>query len=398
MEEKEKNKIFQIFLPALLIVGIAVPTIARAGFFNFSGFFEDIESIFSAKQAKKDQSKKDSNQPVLVRSLKKGESGKEVIKLQKLLDKIFKSYDKEIITGYFGEITNEAIKNFQRIYDLRVSGKVNKETRSELNKIANKKGFNLSSPKGLSLAPGVRTASSVEHFQASNITLSKPKKDQRNYSLEDKPSYDISKIETAIFREVNDFRRISGKDPLKHKGALSRIAEKHSNYLAKINKDLVSRAKHCDYPLLIHEGFNFGSDVVERLKNSGLEFQSAGENLALFPLDKNLIYRYRSESDIKKCKKVKDFNFDNGWNQETKKKALKREIKQRKRLLKKARSVNWKQREWKNINEISRRAIRLWKNSFQHRKNMLKASFDASGVGVAIAGDYLIVTQVFIDS
>ncbi|MDF2537244.1 MAG: putative peptidoglycan-binding protein [Herbinix sp.] len=64
-------------------------------------------------------------------TLKRGSSGTEVTKLQKTLKEMgYYTYPK--ITGYYGSITESAVKRFQRDYSISADGKVGKSTRSAL--------------------------------------------------------------------------------------------------------------------------------------------------------------------------------------------------------------------------------------------------------------------------
>jgi len=68
-------------------------------------------------------------------TLKKGNQGSEVLNLQRalMLDSTVSPLGS--ITGYFGEITEKAVKDFQRRYDIRITGQVGPLTRDKLNEL-----------------------------------------------------------------------------------------------------------------------------------------------------------------------------------------------------------------------------------------------------------------------
>ena len=47
------------------------------------------------------------------------------------------------------------------------------------------------------------------------------------------------------------------------------------------------------------------------------------------------------------------------------------------------------------INDIGRASVREWLNSPEHRRNILEKRYDRSGVGVAISGNRIYITQLF---
>lgn len=73
----------------------------------------------------------------LIRNMKRGDSGEEITKLQNMLQEIpdLYPYDKDpsnFITGYYGVLTESAVKNFQDSEGLDPSGVVDEETRDAL--------------------------------------------------------------------------------------------------------------------------------------------------------------------------------------------------------------------------------------------------------------------------
>ena len=69
----------------------------------------------------------------LTKNLKKGLSDEEVKELQKFLSQFREIYPEGLITGYFGSLTEKAIKKFQEKYDIPATGLVGPLTRDKIN-------------------------------------------------------------------------------------------------------------------------------------------------------------------------------------------------------------------------------------------------------------------------
>ena len=68
-------------------------------------------------------------------NLGRGSSGKEVAYLQEFLKTILDLYPEGMITGYFGALTERAVKRFQSKYGIEPVGNVGKKTRAKLNSL-----------------------------------------------------------------------------------------------------------------------------------------------------------------------------------------------------------------------------------------------------------------------
>ncbi|MFH0853709.1 MAG: peptidoglycan-binding protein [bacterium] len=69
----------------------------------------------------------------LTKNLHKGLSDEEVKELQKFLSQFYEIYPEGLITGYFGPLTEKAIKKFQEQYDIPATGLVGPLTREKIN-------------------------------------------------------------------------------------------------------------------------------------------------------------------------------------------------------------------------------------------------------------------------
>lgn len=87
----------------------------------------------------------------LVRSLSQGMSGDDVTELQELLATDPDLYPEKLVTGYFGPLTDKAVKKFQKKYGIEQIGIVGPKTRAALHAFWN----NLSASSTVSLPPGL---------------------------------------------------------------------------------------------------------------------------------------------------------------------------------------------------------------------------------------------------
>lgn len=70
--------------------------------------------------------------------LKLGSKGEEVTLLQNFLSKMPNIYPEAFVTGYYGKLTENAVKKFQRENNIEQVGKVGPKTRAILNSMINK--------------------------------------------------------------------------------------------------------------------------------------------------------------------------------------------------------------------------------------------------------------------
>ena len=68
-------------------------------------------------------------------NLRRGLSGKEVTRLQEFLKTMPDVYPEGMVTGYFGVLTERAVKRFQSKYGVEQAGNVGKKTRAKLNSL-----------------------------------------------------------------------------------------------------------------------------------------------------------------------------------------------------------------------------------------------------------------------
>lgn len=167
----------------------------------------------------------------------------------------------------------------------------------------------------------------------------------RGYLSTVKPAIDIRKLEDRLHELVNAERVIHGLPPLKHVETLRRIARSHS-------EDMAKRAY-------------FGHTNPE------------GRG----PTDRGNLAGYN-------CRKGNESNYTYGLGENIHQTWLYKSYKRRN-----GRIVSY---EWYTLEGLAKRVVTGWKNSKRHKKNILKALYDRSGMGVAFAKDGKVYsTQTF---
>lgn len=219
--------------------------------------------------------------------------------------------------------------------------------------------------------------------------------------------FDYSNFEIMIHDLVNKERVSSGLAPLEFNSDVARVAREHSQNLADENKSFSSFEAICSYPMIHHEGDDFGIYQSERLDNRGIKyFSSSGENIALLSAAQiTLTYQEGTVDDgeFEMCSKQRS-----EWDNEFKAKMdqqntnqlsltiLADEIEKRKKAFSATKSLDVSDIDWESDSDLARRAVEGWMNSPGHRENILKSEYNEAGMGVAFVNSYVIITQVFI--
>ncbi len=93
----------------------------------------------------------------LVRSLHRGMTGDDVKVLQEMLSTDPEIYPEGLTTGYFGRLTEKAVRKFQQKVGIDIVGVVGPKTKAKLNEILEEGAGNSGKvPPGLLIAPGIR--------------------------------------------------------------------------------------------------------------------------------------------------------------------------------------------------------------------------------------------------
>ncbi len=91
------------------------------------------------------------------KALSRGATGDEVKQLQEFLKQFPDIYPKGLVTGYFGPLTEAAVRKFQENHDIETIGVVGPKTLSKLNELFTEgAGKSRVIPPGLLIAPGIQ--------------------------------------------------------------------------------------------------------------------------------------------------------------------------------------------------------------------------------------------------
>ena len=97
------------------------------------GFLGGIAFMPLAAFAEEGSSKNMNSAFKFLRQLRKGMSGDDIKALQEYLKSIPGIYPEGFVTGYFGSLTEQAVKRFQRKHGIEDVGEVGPKTRAKLN-------------------------------------------------------------------------------------------------------------------------------------------------------------------------------------------------------------------------------------------------------------------------
>ena len=172
------NKIIGIILGVSLLFGVlAVPVLAETTDTSsvqelllqtlqeqivklkaqIEALIAQIENLREAKGEIKDTGKEIKVTLKFLRQLRKGMSGDDVTLLQEMLATDPEIYPEALVTGYFGNLTEKAVKRFQKAADVEQVGLVGPKTLAKINELLEEgAGASGKVPPGLLIAPGIR--------------------------------------------------------------------------------------------------------------------------------------------------------------------------------------------------------------------------------------------------
>lgn len=220
-------------------------------------------------------------------------------------------------------------------------------------------------------------------------------------------SFVAQEIEKQIHELINIERTGRGLSALVWNPELASVAREHSENLAKENLAYTGLGMSCDYPLIHHEGTEFGFYNINRLNSRGVNyFSKAAENIALLSRA-SLKIRYKASEPIDKiieeCQNTR-IEWDNQFKstldlaetEEEKKVILSSERSKRMKEFTRSFEMNVEETEWHTNDYLATESVLGWMESPGHRENILNGEYDEAGVGAAYIDGYFIVTQVFI--
>ncbi len=125
-----------------------------------------IESLRQARQEVRETTAEIKTTLRLLRQLREGMTGEDVTLLQQILATDPDVYPEGLVTGYFGPLTRNAVKRFQKIAGLDQVGLVGPQTLSRINQLLTEgAGKSGKVPPGLLIAPGIRKKVDLEFLK-----------------------------------------------------------------------------------------------------------------------------------------------------------------------------------------------------------------------------------------
>jgi uncharacterized protein YkwD len=380
---------FKKVLIAVLIAGLVTP--AGFSFAANAPSISDLQAMIQQLQEQIRQLQAQINQlkPAFVNYLQIGTRGAEVKELQEFLKTDHGIYPEGLTTGYFGPLTQAAVKKFQKKHGIEPVGVVGPKTRAKLNELLTKgAGASGIIPPGLLIAPGIQ-----KKFVTGSPDELQPGSTQ--YVVLPKPVYDLERLANKIQELINNERVQAGLSALAWDEQLAQLAADHSQDQARDNQEITNPNLLCHYPLIRHEGFSFGFTLKDRLNNRNVSYRLAGENIAIIPLNENLVYRYEIDDLPSECPEIAGFESAEGTQEEITK-MYQNALAEALSVVRTLEPVEWVNMEWLSAGEIAEQIVEGWMGSSGHRRNILTAEFDFGGVGIVEVNNYLVVTHNFV--
>lgn len=221
------------------------------------------------------------------------------------------------------------------------------------------------------------------------------------------PSYNLDYMELIIHDLVNQERVNAGLNPLIWNSELAVVAREHSRNLARENENFTGLLMSCNFPIIHHEGLDFGMYNAERLNSRGVYyFSKTAENIALMP-GAAFTYTFYTQAEadrvINTCKaaqKEVDERFDTAIHstedENEKLDIIREEIARRTADFKNETELDIARIKWDSFNKLANETVQGWMNSPGHRENILVEDFEEAGLGIAYVNSYIIATQIFV--
>ncbi len=144
---KTITRIFVVFSlvvgPTLAIADTSTSTQIQALLTQIQTLQAQIEALHSAQQQVQTTVQNISGTLSLIRSLRQGMSGDDVKALQAILAADPTVYPQGLITGFFGQMTSEAVKKFQKKHGIEALGFVGPQTLRKLNEEKDNLGLDI---------------------------------------------------------------------------------------------------------------------------------------------------------------------------------------------------------------------------------------------------------------
>lgn len=324
-------------------------------------------------------------------SFKLGMSGDHIYFLQIYLADLG-VYPRNKVSGYFGPITQRAVKIFQAKNNIEASGIVGIKTKEKIGYLIASAKLSTVVAEQLPSPLLVATTSDIGAVVVTYATTS----DLTNYELSPKFDYDLKGLAKDIQSLVNKKREEYNLNPVYWDDELAEVAREHSADQAKDNIELTRQDTPCHYPIIRHEGFTqMGYSLKDRYSSRNISYIYGGENIAMLPVSKDLLYMHLTREPMIECKKVDKFLPGHGTEEE--RTSLFNSVFNNSLVAARAvPAVRWVNRKWRTYEELAELTVGGWMNSPGHRDNILRKEYTVAGIGIAPVNDYLIITHNFV--
>jgi uncharacterized protein YkwD len=218
---------------------------------------------------------------------------------------------------------------------------------------------------------------------------------------------DLRQLEFLTMELVNHERLKAGLKALTWNKDLASVAREHSRNLTNENKPFTGFNKACDFPIIHHEGLDFGPYNSDRIKARGVYYyDKAGENIALVSAGNFTVAFLEgdpAQTELENCSNVRtsqDLSYENRLEQtedfEAKTNIIKNDLKARENLYNNYSEVEVAETYWYSGLDLAEDSVLGWMESPGHKANILSPDYDEAGIGAAYVNGYVIVTQSFI--
>jgi hypothetical protein len=216
----------------------------------------------------------------------------------------------------------------------------------------------------------------------------------------------LSTIEFAVHERINQERIKFDLSPLDWNNELAAVAREHSEDLMEENEYITAFGAACDYPIIHHEGKDFGLYNTDRMQSRDLfYFGQSAENIALVSGTSIRVQIELEDPEglvIDNCQSERakfDSSFRNKMdaaNDAEKAEVIEDEIAAREIAFSKVKTLPIIELSWHSEDQVAAKIVDGWMDSPGHKENILEEGFEEDGVGVAYVNGYIIASQNYI--
>lgn len=253
----------------------------------------------------------------------------------------------------------------------------------------------------------------IKNIDLERISLSEDSQESREVEefnqveAETVNNVNLRQLEFLTMELVNRERLKAGLKSVSWNKDLATVAQEHSQNLAEENTLFTGYDKACDFPIIHHEGIDFGHYNSDRMRSRGIYYYAkTGENIALVSAG-NFTVKFLegdpAQNELEECYTVRfkqDKTYEEKLEQaeeaDAKINIIKDEIELRKELYNLYSELELADIYWRTGLELAEESVKGWMNSSGHRENILSPDYDEAGIGAAYVNGYIIISQTFI--